>query len=60
MKPLINAAAVAALLGVSTWRIYELARAGLLPSVRLGRTLRFDPDALRAWIDAGGSAEPQP
>ena len=56
MNPLLRAEKVAELLGVSTFRIYEMARLGLLPAVRMGRQLRFDPDALRAWIAAGGSS----
>ncbi len=58
MTPLLDAGAVAAVLGITRWRVYDLARAGILPAVRLGRTLRFDPDRLRAWIDAGGTAKP--
>lgn len=38
-------------------RIYELAREGVLPSVRLGqRQLRFDEEALRLFVTRGGCA----
>ena len=45
---------VAQRLDVTPARAYELARAGLLPVVRLGREIRVNPDALEAWIAAGG------
>lgn len=51
-----SAASIAVLLGTSPHRVYQLARAGLLPSVRLGRSVRFSPPAVRAWIEAGGTA----
>lgn len=49
---------VARILDVSEDRVYELAREGVLPAVRLGRQIRFDEDKLRAWIDQGGCALP--
>jgi excisionase family DNA binding protein len=50
---------VAAVLGVSRWRAYELARLGAFPVVKLGeRQLRVDPARLQAWIDHGGAAAP--
>jgi excisionase family DNA binding protein len=45
---------VAQLLRVPRRRVYELARAGLMPAVHLGKQVRFPEDKLRAWIDAGG------
>lgn len=44
-----------------TWtrmRIYEAARTGLLPCVRVGRQVLFDLDALEAWAAAGGTPLP--
>ncbi|HXG94459.1 MAG TPA: helix-turn-helix domain-containing protein [Blastocatellia bacterium] len=38
-------------------RVYEAARLGLIPSVRIGRQVRFDEDSLRDWIRRGGSAQ---
>lgn len=55
-QTLQSAASIAVLLGTSPHRVYQLARAGQLPSVRLGRSVRFDPVAVRAWIEAGGTA----
>lgn len=56
ISKLVSADEVAAVLGVTTARVYEMARQGVLPSVRLGRQIRFDPDRIKAWIDSGGQA----
>jgi len=45
---------VAKLLDVPVDRITRMARAGELPAVRCGRTWRFCPDQIRAWIETGG------
>lgn len=39
-------------------RVYDMARLGLLPVVRLGRQIRVDPEALDAFIRGGGAALP--
>jgi excisionase family DNA binding protein len=39
-------------------RIYELARLKIIPSVRLGRQVRFDEAALLEWISRGGKTQP--
>jgi excisionase family DNA binding protein len=39
----------AAFLAVSTSWIYHKAAAGSIPCIRIGHSLRFDMDALRAW-----------
>lgn len=49
---------VAARLDVTAQRAYELARSRSLPTVRIGRQLRVDPDVLQAWIDSGGQLPP--
>jgi len=36
-------------------RLYQLARSGQIPAVRMGRAYRFTVSALQGWIDAGGS-----
>jgi excisionase family DNA binding protein len=49
---------VAKTLGVTAWRVYDLARQGVLPPgvvVRLGREVRVDAEALEAWVRAGGA-----
>jgi len=45
----VEEAAVAMSLGRS--KAYELVRRGLLPSVRLGRSVRIPVAALEAWIN---------
>lgn len=56
LKTLLSIAEVAGILGVTKARAYELARTGVLPTVRLGRQYRVDPDRLQNWMDAGGTA----
>lgn len=55
MRPLIDADAVAARLSVDRYRVYELARNGQLPCVRLGRSIRFDASAIEEFIASGGT-----
>lgn len=51
---LLTAEDVAAILQLALPRVYELARSGKIPVVRVGRQVRFDEAALRRWIEAGG------
>jgi excisionase family DNA binding protein len=54
---LLTAKQTAELLQVTLPRVYELARA-VLPAgvvVRIGRQVRFDEDALNAWLASGGT-----
>ena len=55
---LLNASEVASILRVKPARIYELSRIKLLPTVRIGRQVRYDENALLEWIKAGGSMQP--
>lgn len=55
---LLTMADVATVLNVTVARAYELARTGLLPTVKLGRQVRVDETRLRDWIAAGGAALP--
>jgi excisionase family DNA binding protein len=41
----------AAAIGVSRARAYELIAAGVIPSIRIGSSIRVPADALRAWIN---------
>jgi excisionase family DNA binding protein len=43
--------------GLSKQRIYECARLGLIPCVRIGRQVKFDEDALKEWARHGGTAQ---
>jgi hypothetical protein len=37
-------------------RAYDLARRGIVPSVRVGRLVKFDEGAIRRFVAAGGAA----
>ena len=54
MPPMLTAKQVSRLLRIRLPQVYVLARDGVIPSVRVGRTVRFNRDRLFAWIDAGG------
>jgi predicted DNA-binding transcriptional regulator AlpA len=52
---LLKASELAELFQVSDNRIYELVRTRRLPAIPLGdHQLRFDPIAVRLWLDEGG------
>jgi len=50
MTRLITATEVAERLGVDVSTVHRWARAGEIPAFRLGRVVRFDPDAVDAWV----------
>ena len=50
MRGLIPVKDVAAELGVTKQKIYEMAATGKLPHVRVGGALRFDPVLLARWV----------
>jgi excisionase family DNA binding protein len=52
---LLTAKQTAELLQVTLPRVYELARSGLIPCVRMGRQIRFPESKLIEWIEQGGS-----
>jgi excisionase family DNA binding protein len=39
-------------LGIAHWKLYELARNGVLASIKVHRTIRFDPLDLDAFIES--------
>jgi excisionase family DNA binding protein len=39
------------LIAVSRARCYELIAQGVIPSIRIGGSIRVPADALRAWVD---------
>lgn len=53
---LLSAATLSEHLGISKARVYQLAREGVLPCVRLGRTIRFDPAVIQDFIGNGGAS----
>lgn len=46
-------------LGLSTGRVYEVLRLGLIPSVRIGRQVRVEEQAFKDWVSQGGQAYAQ-
>lgn len=53
---LLNAKQLSELLQVRPHRVYELVRQNLVPHVKLGKQVRFSPDAIADWIREGGSS----
>jgi excisionase family DNA binding protein len=49
--PLLRPEEVAALLSVKTSWVYDAARTGNLPCVRIGRHIRFTRGMLEAWLE---------
>jgi excisionase family DNA binding protein len=59
LMQLLTVAETAELLQVTNYRVYTLARTGLMPGVvRLGRQLRFDGVRLSEFIRQGGACGP--
>lgn len=38
-------------------RTYELVRSGVIPTIRIGRSVRIPREALRRWVDTQTSAD---
>jgi excisionase family DNA binding protein len=51
---LLTAQDVSIILRVTPHRVYQMARQGELPAIRVGRCLRIDEVKLQAWLDRGG------
>ena len=51
---LMTAKTLGRFLSLPTSTVYELARSKKIPSVRVGKTVRFDPTAVRAALSNGG------
>jgi len=47
---LISVKELMRLLGVSRSWVYDAAARGIIPSIRVGSMLRFDMNAIRAWL----------
>ena len=48
---LLKVSEVAELLQLRTDRVYALARAGEIPCIRFGRTLRFRRESVDRWLE---------
>lgn len=59
-RPLATASEIQARLGVSRSTLSRWIASRGLPCYRIGGTLRFDPEAVEAWLEARSQAEPVP
>jgi excisionase family DNA binding protein len=50
--PLIGVPEVARRLGSTPRHVQDLAARGVLPHTKVGKFLRFDPQAIERWIEA--------
>lgn len=55
---LIDSRSACAMLSMSDRKLWQLANCRAIPSRKIGRSRRFCPDELRAWIHAGCPTEP--
>lgn len=55
---MLRVAEVAKRLDLPEKRLYILAREGIIPHVRLGRSIRFNEAEIEAWIAGGGAGYP--
>jgi excisionase family DNA binding protein len=55
-KLLLRPEEAALMLGIGRSRLYQLLAARLLPTVRVGHSIRVPADALREWIAVNTSA----
>lgn len=51
VEPLLNIHETAKTLSLSERKVWSLVAGGEIPTVRIGRAVRFDPMDLRTWID---------
>ena len=53
---MLRASAVAEILDLPLNRVYALARDGVIPHARVGRSIRFNSTALAQWLESGGAS----
>lgn len=51
MEHLLDAKQVAAIMGIDWRKVHRLARAGVLPHIKVGCEYRFRESTLEAWIE---------
>jgi excisionase family DNA binding protein len=54
----LTATELAPLLSISRVTVFKYARAGRIPSFRIGTLVRFDPSAVARWIRNDGTSAP--
>lgn len=55
---LLRAPEAAKLLAISESQLFKLTKAGTIPCVRVGRLVRYSPNALREWVSRSESVVP--
>ena len=58
MSRLLTAVQVACRIGMHPDQVYYHARKGQIPSIRIGRCIRFSEDQIERWLEAGGTPKP--
>lgn len=56
-KRLLNVKQVSEMLSISVHTVYKWAENGRLPAIKLGYTLRFDPERIEKFITNGETYE---
>ncbi|MFQ5903652.1 MAG: helix-turn-helix domain-containing protein [Candidatus Binatia bacterium] len=51
LEPLLDAEQLAKILGLNRTFIYSGARSGKIPSVKIGKYLRFSPAQIKKWLE---------
>ena len=55
---LLDRKAVCVCLSIGQRRLWELTNCNAIPSRRIGRSVRYEPSELRAWVAMGCPTEP--
>lgn len=55
-EKMLRASDVAKMLDLDIQRVYDYTRKGLLPSIRIGKIIRYSPAQIHAFIEKGGKA----
>ena len=58
MTTLLRSGEAAKMLDITEYQLYAKTREGIIPSVRIGRMLRWSDDALNEFIMSGGKGYP--
>lgn len=58
MKKLISVQEAAEFLSMRPAQVYEAIRQGIIPSCRIGRIIRIDPEQLEEYVKDGGKSWP--
>ncbi len=58
MTTLLRSGEAAKMLDITEYQLYAKTREGIIPSVRIGRMLRWSDDALNEFVMSGGKGYP--